>query len=325
MKAVKRLSTITLSLLVLAVPIVVYAQRQAIFDWARLRDYSPPSAIAQLTSDDTMTDKARHIFYVNHPALVAQAADFRKDCPQNEQTIVLGCYRPIQNGIFVYDVQDPRLNGVHEVTAAHEMLHAAYDRLSSKDKNYVNGLLQSYYDTQTDQRITDTINAYKKSEPNDVVNEMHSIFGTEIANLPAPLENYYEQYFTNRAAVVAFSASYEGEFTGRIATIAGYDQQLAAMKQSIDGQEADLKNLLSQIESDRARLDRLKSSGDFAAYNAAVPGFNAQITAYNSGVTRLKSDIDSYNALVQTRNNLAAELRSLDNAIDTRLTPQTVQ
>ncbi|MBI5906873.1 hypothetical protein HY857_02355 [Candidatus Saccharibacteria bacterium] len=325
MKAVKRLSTFTLSLLILAVPIAIYAQRQAIFDWARLRNYNPPAAIAQLASDDTMTSKARHMFYVNHTSLVAKAADFRKSCPVSEQTIVLGCYQPIQNGIYIYDVADTRLNGVHEVTAAHEMLHAAYDRLSSKDKNYVNGLLQSYYDTQTDQRITDTVNAYKKSEPNDVVNEMHSVFGTEIADLPAPLENYYNQYFSNRAAVVSFSASYEGEFTNRLAKITSYDQQLAAMKQSIDSQEADLKNLLNQIESDRARLDRLKSSGDFAAYNAAVPGFNTEITAYNSGVTRLKNDIDSFNELVQTRNSLAAELRSLDSAIDTRLTPQAAQ
>lgn len=325
MKAVKRLSTLTFGLLILAVPIAVYAQRLAIFDWARLHNYNPPAAIVKLASDDTMTSKARHMFYVNHPSLVAQAPDFRKSCPVSEQTIVLGCYQPIQNRIYIYDVADARLNGVHEVTAAHEMLHAAYDRLSSKDKSYVNGLLQSYYDTQTDQRITDTINAYKKSEPNDVVNEMHSIFGTEIADLPAPLESYYDQYFSNRAAVVAFSASYEGEFTNRMAKITSYDQQLTAMKQSIDGQEADLKNLLNQIESDRARLDRLKSSGDFAAYNAAVPGFNAEITAYNSGVSRLKNDIDSFNELVQTRNSLAAELRSLDSAIDTRLTPQAAQ
>ncbi|PJE64947.1 hypothetical protein COU91_04340, partial [Candidatus Saccharibacteria bacterium CG10_big_fil_rev_8_21_14_0_10_47_8] len=167
--------------------------------------------------------------------------------------------------------------------------------------------------------------AYKKSEPNDVVNEMHSIFGTEIADLPTPLESYYKQYFTNRAAVVAFSASYKGEFTDRIARITNYDQQLSAMKQDIDSQEASLKNLLSQIESDQVRLDRLKSSGDFAAYNGAVPGFNAEITSYNSGVTRLKSDIDTFNALVETRNGLAAELRNLDSVIDTRLTPQAIQ
>lgn len=325
MKVVKRLSGIVFSLLIIAVPVVAFAQRQAIFDWARLRDYSPPVAITQLASDDTMTDKARHMFYVNHPGLVTQVADFRKDCPQNEQTIVLGCYHPIQNGIYVYDVQDPRLNGVHEVTAAHEMLHAAYDRLSSKDKNYVNGLLQAYYATQTDTRMTDTINAYKKTEPNDVVNEMHSIFGTEVANLPAPLENYYKQYFTSRATVVAYSNQYEGEFNSRIAKINDYDQQLGTMKQSINAQEDSLKTQLSQLQSDRMHLDGLRSSGDIEAFNTAVPGFNAELAAYNKGVAKLQQDIAVYNNLIETRNGVAEELRGLDSAIDTRLTPEVAQ
>lgn len=325
MKVVKRLSKVLLVLLILAVPAVALLHSQDIYDWAKLRNYSPPAAISQLATVDTMTSKARHIFYVNHPSLIGNVVDFRKSCPTSEQTIVLGCYRPPQNGIFVYNVQDPRLNGIHEVTAAHEMLHAAYDRLSSKDKDAVNGLLQNYYAQQTDQRVIDTVNAYKVSEPNDVVNEMHSIFGTEIANLPAPLEIYYKQYFTNRAAVVAFSANYEAEFTNRLAKINSYDQQLATMKQDIEAQENNLKNQLPKIESDRADLDRLRSTGDFAAYNAGVSRFNAEIAAYNADIAKLKNSINTYNVLVETRNKLAIELRSLDNAIDTRLTPQTVQ
>ena len=72
---------------------------------------------------------------------------------------MLGCYHSNQDGIFLYNVQDARLAGVQQVTAAHEMLHAAYDRLSTKDKNYVDGLLMDYLQERPqDQRIIDTMN-----------------------------------------------------------------------------------------------------------------------------------------------------------------------
>ncbi len=83
------------------------------------------------------------------------------------------------------------------------MLHAAYNRLNSADKSRIDNSLQKYYQhTLTDQRIKNIIAAYKKTEPNDLVNEMHSIFGTEVAELPPELETYYKQYFSNRSVVV---------------------------------------------------------------------------------------------------------------------------
>lgn len=207
----------------IAVPVVGLTQRDKIYDWAKLRNYTPSIAVTNLATANSMNDKARHLFYVNHPQLVGDSNTFRADCTVTEQTIVLGCYHPKQQGIFVYNVSDARLAGIQEVTAAHEMLHAAYDRLSSKDKESVDKMLQDFYDNDLkDQRVLDTIAAYKKSEPNDVVNEMHSVFGTEVANLPVPLEMYYKRYFDDRSKVISYSQKYEGEFTSRTARAASF-------------------------------------------------------------------------------------------------------
>jgi DNA repair exonuclease SbcCD ATPase subunit len=206
------------------------------------------------------------------------------------------------------------------------MLHAAYDRLSSKDRNYIDGLLQNYFDTQLhDQRIIDTINSYRQSEPNDVVNEMHSVFGTEIASLPPPLEQYYKRYFNNRQAITVFAANYQAEFTSRSDQIKADDAQLAQLKVQIDTQERSLQSQLTQINSDRARLDSLRGSGQISQYNAGVASFNAEVNAYNNGVEKLRSDIVAYNQLVAARNSIANELSSLSKSLDTRLTPQTAQ
>ncbi|HXR49437.1 MAG TPA: hypothetical protein VN778_00200, partial [Verrucomicrobiae bacterium] len=165
------------ALLILLVWLVVLgtaaANRNNIYDWWQLRGYRAPSTVAGLATQDTMTSYARKLFYVNHPA-IEDKATFGNKCPNNggEQTIVLGCYHSDEAGIFLLGVNDPRLAGVEEVTAAHEMLHAAYDRLGTADRNNVDALLMDYYNHDLhDQRLLNTIAAYKKSEPHDLVNE----------------------------------------------------------------------------------------------------------------------------------------------------------
>jgi len=312
--------------ILVSLPIIAIAKLQSIEDWAKLYNYNPPVAVSTLATQDTMTPRAIHDFYVNHPSLMQDTNTFNQECLQAEQAIVLGCYHPNQNGIFIHVVNDPRLNGIEEVTAAHEMLHAAYDRLSSSDKKYVDGLLEDYYKNGlTDQRIQSEINEYKKSEPTQVVNEMHSVFGTEAANLPAPLEAYYKQYFGSRSVVVGFANSYQGEFTTRVAEIDADDAKLNDLKNQISSEEASLKSQLTQINGDRAKLDEERASGQISQYNSDVPGFNTEVDSYNHGVSQLQSDIASYNQLVIDRNSIASELRSLDSAIDTRLTTQTAQ
>lgn len=301
-------------------------KHQAISDWWLLRGYQPPDAIARLADQDTMTGYTRHLFYLNKPQLLSMVASFRKDCPENEDTIVLGCYHPNQQGIFIYNVQDQSLSGVTQVTAAHEALHAIYGRLSDKQRAYVNGLLNDYYEHGlTDQQVKAEIALYKKTEPHDVTDEMNSTFGTEIAHLPPALEAYYKQYFTNRAAIVAYEQQYDEEFTTRQATITADDMQLAAMKQQITDQEASLSNQLNSLNTQRAQLDSLLASGNAAAYNDGADAYNAQVAAYNGGIKSLQAAITQYNQLVAARNNVAGELTTLDKAVDTRLMPQAAR
>lgn len=312
-----RLGSLAVLIIWLAIFAVIAANRQNIIDWWKLRGYQAPSPIANLASQDTMTAYGRKIFYVNHTQLLAKT-DFSKQCPNNggEQTIVLGCYHSDQAGIFLLGVSDPRLNGVEQVTAAHEMLHGAYDRLSASEKAKVNAMLLDFYNNDLhDQRLRDTIAAYKKSEPNDVVNEMHSIFGTEVAKLPSGLEDYYKRYFTTRAVVAAYAAQYEGEFTSRQAAVATDDAQLAALKQQIDGLEADLQAKQATISSQQSTLNSLKANGNIAAYNAAVPGYNDLVDAYNAEVEQVRALISQYNDLVAARNSIALQENQLSKEL----------
>jgi chromosome segregation ATPase len=215
---------------------------------------------------------------------------------------------------------------VVEVTSAHEMLHAAYDRLDSGEKSKINGQLSDYYTNKLkDERVLKVIEAYKKTEPTELLNEMHSIFATELNNLTPDLESYYRRYFENRTAVVGFANKYGDEFTRRIAQIEDYQKRLAVLKEKITQQEDSLRAQAEEIEADRRRLNDLRASGQFEEYNAAVLSFNARVNEYNSGVARLRSDIAEYNQLVRLHNELAAELRSLYDSLDTSLATQGAQ
>ncbi len=304
--------SIVLAIILWGALFAAIAQRQALADWWKLRGYTPSVAVSTIASEDTMTDYARHLFYVNRPDVIKSRSNFAAKCPLDvEKTIVLGCYIENDNGIYLYDVQDARLNGVVEVTAAHEMLHAAYARLSPDEKTRIDGLLTSYYQNDlTDARLKKTFAAYEKSGA-DVTNEMHSIFGTEVTSLPPALETYYRQYFTNRQAVVDEANRYEAEFTSREARVAGYDAQLAALKQSIDVNKASIDRQLAELRALEETMNTQKASGDTAGYNANVARYNRMVDAYNTLLGETKQDIEQYNTIVDARNAIASEERSL--------------
>ncbi len=302
----------------------VFVQRQAVTDWFRLRGYTPPVAVAALAADDTMTPTAEHLFYVNHPD-IASGTTFTSHCPKGgEKTVVLGCYVGNDAGIYLYNITDSRLDGVEQVTAAHETLHAAYRRLSTSERAKVDAMLVDYYQHDlTDQRIKDTIAAYKVSEPHDVVNEMHSVFGTEVPNLPAPLEAYYKQYFTDRSKITAYTAGYQQEFTSRQTKITAYDAQLKLLKVQIDSNQAALDTQKSALDTQNQQLQSDRSNGDIAGYNSGVASYNAAVNSYNVLVAATKSQIAQYNDIVQARNAVALEEQQLTQEISS--TPQTTK
>ena len=297
--------------------------RDDVSDWWRLRDYDPSAEIVALADQTTMTESARRQFYVTHPDITDREA-FNANCRQgnaSEYSIVLGCY--VSNGglygnMYLYDIDDPRLSGVVQVTAAHEMLHAAYDRLSSDEQARVDALLMQTYRDLPDGRIKQTIAQYEANDPSSVPSELHSILGTELASLPPELEDYYSRYFTDRQAVVRFSAQYEGEFERRQAQVAQYDAQLAAAKATIDANEAEINAQLANLEQEKAELSALESSGNGVAYNARVGPYNQAVGSYNALVAETRAQIESYNALVDIRNELALEVEELTKAIDSR-------
>lgn len=322
----RRRSLVTLVTVVLVSVILVW-QRQNIVDEIRLHTYTPTATISSLVQDDELTPYAKKLLYINQPELISSRKTFNTYCPVgSEQTIVLGCYHAKQNGIYLFAVSDSQLNGVEQVTTAHEMLHAAYDRLSSAERTQVDGWLEDYYQHDLhDPRVLSEIAAYKKTEPNAVVNEMHSVFGTEIVNLPPQLETYYDHYFVNRQRITDYAAAYQQNFTTRETEVTQDDTQLAQLKTTITTNEAALQTQSAQLSTELQNLEQTNAAGDIDSYNVQVPGYNQAVTAYNKLITTTKSLIDQYNQLVATRNSIALQAQNLENELSGTLTPLAQQ
>lgn len=291
------------------------AYRQQIKDFAVVKSSELPPQSQALLNDLSLTPHAEFIFKASRPEIQA-AEEFNRSCSSvaREHSIVLGCYT--KQRFFVFDVKDERLAGVKEVTAAHELLHAVYERMSQKDKDTLEPILISTAESIADERFRATINEYRNSEPDQLANEYHSILATEIEVLPTTLEQHFSKFFKDRKKIVAYAKQYESAFSSLDQQIKDYDASLKNLREQKNRLETQLNIQQSTIESEQQRLSRLRAEGQIAAYNNAVPGYNAKIESYNNDVARLKQIVSDYNELVEKRNALATTQNNLVKQLD---------
>ncbi|MBP9813266.1 hypothetical protein KBC51_02380 [Candidatus Saccharibacteria bacterium] len=308
-------------LMVLAILVVgagwFWTNKYEVYDYFALKNYTPSPQVASLASSSGMNTKGQKIFYVNDPRL-SDRQEFSTECSNNkEQTIVLGCYTG--RNIYIFDVTDSRLNGVEEVTSAHEMLHAAYDRLSASERARVDKLTDEAFQRINNPRITSLIENYRSQDPSVVPNELHSILGTEVANLGPELEAYYSKYFADRSKVIAHSQAYEKVLADSKNQVEKLDADLTLRRAEIERLEIQLNGLSSQLEAMQKNMNSLSAGGNVARYNALVPQYNAQVNQYNILYNEYSSLLAQYNKIVEQRNSLAIEQQDLVKSLDSRV------
>ncbi len=300
----------------IAVVILGIRFTQDLEDWSRLLHYQPSLEIAKLATDTTMTDTARRLFYVNQPTIEARKLSLNL-CKSSEHTIILGCYVP-SKGIFLQAVTDPRLQGVMEVTAAHEMLHVAYQRMTFFEQTQVNKQLQSILIKLQNPRILKLVETYNQQDPRSVNNELHSILGTEVRNLGPELEDHYRKYFGDRSSIVALSERYEGVFTALRDKAKVIDEQLVARKAALDQLAVQVKQEAESVDAERSNLQSSISSSPQSDYNFRVSTFNDRVHSYNQLVARLKEQTETYNQVINEHNSIALEEKSLVESLENK-------
>jgi len=284
-------------------------------DWYKLQNYTPSPEIKKLADQAHMSDEGRRIFYVHDPQIDQKTA-FNSNCPFAERTFVLGCYTG--SSIYILSVTEPRLKSVEAVTAAHEMLHAAYSRLSADEKTKVDALLQKDFKAKADDRLEALIEDYRKQDPSSVPTELHSIMGTEVSSLSPELEAHYKRYFTDRSKVVAAYNGYEQVFTNLENRIKAYETEIENLRAEIERLDGEIKATRTDINDINKELSQHRAQDDIDGYNALVPKQNALVNSYNADVRAYNAAIRSHNAKVKAVNAIVLRQNQLVNSIDSK-------
>ncbi len=320
MKIKSMLSKLAVLSVVVLVGATLLNYEQQIKDWWFLRSYEPSSQVAQLAVDSYMSDKGRDIFYVTSPQLNDKAT-FNQNCQFPEHDLVLGCFNG--SDIFVLDVEPGKTEIVEPVTAAHEMLHAVYARLSPGEKKDIDSQLDLVMARVEDPSVLEVVEEYSGAQTANLHNELHSIFGTQLEDVGADLELHFSRYFTDRASLVVKAKQYEQVFDEIEAQIASYDTELAELRSKIAQNEDQLSGWAGEISTSRSRLKSLLADDKIGDYNAQVPVFNRLISRYNQTVESTKALVDRHNEVVSVRNALVVEESDLVKSLDSNYQEET--
>ena len=308
--------------IIVCVVVAVILNRQYIIDKYNAWEFKPSPEIAQIANDVGLNENGRFYYFASRPELDF-AKEFNGECRSREQgNAILGCYK--NQRIYIYNVNDERLNGLKEVTAAHEMLHAAYERLPESDKKAVNALLEKEYRKNSDAEFSKRMDYYKRNQPGEEYNELHSIIGTEFADISPQLEDYYKRYFNNRSQVVALHSKYSDKFKELKQGSASLRKELENLSISINNASLkynkDISNLNSEINTfnSRAKNGDFSSQEDFLNERRYLIKSTRKLEQDRANINRC---IGQYESKRIEYNKLVDESNSMYKAMDSTLAP----
>lgn len=315
---------LVLTALLLVLSVVVWMNRQYIADSVQFWQYEPTPAIESIVKRTALSDGGQFMLYASHPTLDGSQT-FNKYCGRKEQhAAILGCYT--NNRIYLFNITDQRLDGIREVTAAHEMLHAVYVRMSDSDKERIGTLLEKEYQRlAANKEYQERMAFYARTQPGERQNELHSIIGTEIRDIDPALEAHYTKYFTDRKKVVSLHDGYSQVFRD-------YENKANELRSQIDDTKNLLERRISEYEAVRDRLEsdidafqaRAEERGGFSSqseFTNARRSLENRIAAANALRSTIIATEEKVNGLIKEYNSTVEWSQDLYKSLDSTLAP----
>lgn len=276
--------------------------------------YSPAPEIAELENKINFTDSAIHTFRATKPSL-ENRDQFNENCRSHDADVsVLGCYTGGQ--IYLYNINSAELAGIVESTAAHEFLHAAWDRLPESEKNTLSEQILKVYADHYDE-LSEDLSNYDDA---DQLDELHSRIGTQIADLPDSLERYYANYFKDQDAVVAYYTHYITPFNEIKSQITSLKAELDELKADIDVRTElyySRANALSQaIDEFNSCANQPGCFTSTAAFDSRRAELVDEQNAVEELFNQINADVDVYNQKIEEYNNNILRTEELQNTIN---------
>ena len=278
--------------------------------------YTGSPEIATIADNLKLTSHGRFVFGSTNP-VVEEHKEFNDHCnSHDEDTSMLGCYGG--DKIYIYNVTAKELDGIKESTAAHELMHAVWDRMPDSEKEELSQImLDEYNNGEAHERLQKELKNYDEDE---IVDELHSRLATEVKKLPEKLEEHYAKYFADQDAVVVFYENYRAPF-----------EKLEAEFDKLSGEMDELKTAFSEKNTEYATraekfsravnefnncADTLNCFATQAAFNARRNELVAEQNALDGIYNELSAIVDEYNAKVDEYNNSILSGEKLDSMMN---------
>ncbi|GAA2180248.1 hypothetical protein GCM10009785_10300 [Brooklawnia cerclae] len=295
-------------------------------DWPVVGDlgvaeFSPD--IAGVAAATTLTDPASRLFAATQPTLTTDEAVLREGCKGARFPLpgsrLSGCFAPgVPEGrIYAQRVDNPELAGTSEVTLAHELLHAVWDRMNAEQRAALEAPLEAVFAQGEPVERVELLTAYRDTDRERYLTELHSHIGTEVRVLPPELEEHYAGVFADRQVVVGLWEQSNRSVQAREADLEARYAQLEAQGDQTQAESEALQQLdqVRQAEAEElnaqfTQLD-VRDADAVDAYNSRVGQFKADMAADQQRYAALGEAIGAYNAAADEYDRLAGELTSL--------------
>lgn len=308
----------SLSIATIVLAAWLFLNRQHALDQLVVWSYEPTASIQTINTKLQFTDKGQFTFYATRPA-IAEPSEFNGKCPRQEEgSPILGCYTT-EDRIYVFNITNPQLDGMKEVTAAHEMLHAAWQRMSTSEQTRVGVLLTTAYEKVASTELRERMDYYQRNEPEAITNELHSILGTEVGNLGTELENYYDQYFKDRQIILTLHAKYNTVYQSLYSQADTLYTNMQVLSKSIESRSATYDSNVAQLSGDITRFNARANNGDFdsvSQFNSEKSGLVKRSNNLEAQRVAIYTDIANYDKMYNEYKTLSSQIELLNNSVD---------
>jgi hypothetical protein len=297
------------------------ANPRQVEDQLTVWNYDPPAAIEEYAQRAGLSEDGLFFFYASEPEILPPER-FDLFCSFEETGLgVLGCYTLNDGRIYLYDVTNPELDGYEVVVAAHEMLHAAWDRLDAEQQQSLAVLLEADFAALgPEHELVERITAYEELDPRSRIPELYAILGTEVVELGPALEEHYARYFGDRSLTTTLYAQVAAVFAGLEERLEQLSTELNARFAALEADQAAYAETAAALARDiTAFNERAERPGGYTSQSAfqadqqSLLDRQAALTAEQSAIN---TAVDDYNALLGELEELNADAAELNRSIN---------
>lgn len=326
-RVVARVLTTLVVLGVAAAAIAAFMFRQQINDHLAAQQFEPTSEIVELTERMQLTDAGHRVFWASEPTLDASQR-FNKQCSNVEHTEeghVLGCYSGSR--IHLFEVTDERLDGIVEVTAAHELLHAVFARMGANERSSFAKKLNELYRelAPEDPVLEQRMSVYSGLSKIGFANELHSVLGTEYRELPDWLEQHYAAWFDDRGAILDFFESYHAIFDQLTQRADELQAEMAELRESVERRNEAYDAAVDAFNAEWDEFVRRNEAFEFAddpeEFYRLRDEFYARRDALGAEMRGINADIERYEEMRGELMELSELNHELEQQLDSELAP----